>query len=182
MHRFWWKCLKTAETSSQFYNLFKIDQLMSNRPSHDRYLPDFEHAVWQYALCKTPHNPIDTFIWENPIKMLGGFCGVLHNVSSPSIVLICLDVTSSFPERLVSTSDTSETNFRLFLMATKPGTEDKMKDEEKRRRWRTPSTVFAVLFLWTFFWPCSTFYRSYFCCLRHVLGKERLLYIYRYKN
>ena len=38
----------------------------------------------------------------------------------PSIVLIRLDVTSSFSERLVSTSDTSKTNFHSFLMATKP--------------------------------------------------------------
>ena len=47
-----------------------------------------------------------------------------HNVPQ-SIILIRLDVTSSFRKRLVSTNESSETNIRLFLMAI---------DNEDRRR------------------------------------------------
>ena len=43
--------LKTAEKSeSILWQWFKVDQLMSNRPSHDRYFPDFQHAVWLCAV------------------------------------------------------------------------------------------------------------------------------------
>ena len=52
-----------------------------------------------------------------------------HNVPQ-SIILIRLDVTSSFRKRLVSTNESSETNFRLFQVATKTGNEDEEKDRE----------------------------------------------------
>ena len=102
-----------------------------------------------------------------------------HNVPQ-SIILFRLDDTRSFRKRLVSTNESSETNFRLFQVATKTGNEDEEKDRESW--WRTPLFLrqFVVLLLRTF-WPCSTFYRSYFCCLRHVFGKERLLAKNRYK-
>ena len=64
-----------------------------------------------------------------------------HNVLQ-SIIQIRLDVTSSFRKRLVSTNESSETNFRLFHVATKTGNED-----ERRREKDTivPSTVFVLL-------------------------------------
>ena len=37
-------------TCSKFYDLFKVDQFTSKRPSYDRYFPDFEHALRQYAV------------------------------------------------------------------------------------------------------------------------------------
>ena len=53
-----------------------------------------------------------------------------HNVPQ-SIILIRLDVTSSFRKRLVSTNESSETNFRLFQVATKTGNEDEERKTEK---------------------------------------------------
>ena len=106
------------------------------------------------------------------------FCAVLHDVPdtkcTQSIILIRLDVTSLFRKTLVSTNESSETNIRLFFVA--------IDNEDRRRSWRTPLFLrqFDVLLLRTF-WLCSAFYRSYFCCVRHVLGKERLLAKNRYK-
>ena len=55
-----------------------------------------------------------------------------HNVPQ-SIIPFRFDVTSSFRKRMVSTNESSETNFRLFQVATKTGNEDEEKDRERRR-------------------------------------------------
>ena len=56
-------------------------------------------------------------------------CPLPHNVPQ-SIILIRLDVTSLFRKRLVSTNESSETNFRLFQVATKTGDETKRTTEK----------------------------------------------------
>ena len=96
-----------------------------------------------------------------------------------SIIIIRLDVANSFRKRLVSTNETQRD--KIFPLFSR-GNEDWKRRKRERRRWRTPLFLrqFDVLLLETF-WPCSAFYRSYFCCLRHVLGKERLLAKNRYK-
>ena len=103
-----------------------------------------------------------------------------HNVLQ-SIILIRLDVTRSFQKRLGPTNESSETNFRLFHVATKTGNEDERRRGRRRRRKPLFLRQFVMLLLRTF-WPCSASHRSYFCCLRHVLGKERLLAKNRYKT
>ena len=50
-----------------------------------------------------------------------------HNVPQ-SVILIHLDITSSFRKSLVSTNKSSETNFHLFHVATKTGNEDEERD------------------------------------------------------
>ena len=49
----------------------------------------------------------------------------------------------------------------------------KKKTDKGEGRHIVPSTVRCAFTVFLrCFWPCSTLYRSYFCCLRHVLRKD----------
>ena len=97
-------------------------------------VPKDSHVVLWSKCLKTAEKSSQSVVAVSPhlINSARSYMTFLpHNVPQ-SIILIRLDVTSSFRKRLVSSNESSEANFRLFQVATKTGNEDEEKVGEGR--------------------------------------------------
>ena len=120
------------------------------------------------------------------IPAFSKFCAVLHDVLATCVRSSDQTTTAkhySNPSRCYKFLSIKIGKYKRIQRDKFPFVSRGNEDWKRRRRERQRKLVkdgrhcsfdsFVVLLLRTF-WPCSTFYRSYFCCLRHVFGKERL--------